>query len=73
MVYQTVILEESYEAAINAGAYGGKLTGAGGGGCLLVYCPPARREKVRQALSQLRELPIKLDPDGTKVILNYRY
>jgi D-glycero-alpha-D-manno-heptose-7-phosphate kinase len=67
------IMEESYEAAINAGAYGGKLTGAGGGGCLLVYCPPARREKVRQALSQLRELPIKLDPDGTKVILNYRY
>lgn len=67
------IMEKSYEAAISAGAYGGKLTGAGGGGCLLLYCPPEKREKVRQALNQLRELPFKLDPDGSKVILNYRY
>ena len=67
------MMEESYEAAMSAGAYGGKLTGAGGGGCLLLYCPPGKREKVRYALSQLRELPFKLDPDGTKVILNYRY
>lgn len=66
-------LEECYEAAIAAGAYGGKITGAGGGGCLLLYCPPVNREKVRSALNQLRELPFKLDPDGTKVILNYRY
>jgi D-glycero-alpha-D-manno-heptose-7-phosphate kinase len=66
-------LEDAYEAAINAGAYGGKITGAGGGGCLLLYCPPVKREKVRGALNQLRELPFKLDPDGSKVILNYRY
>ncbi len=66
-------LEHSYEAAMAAGAYGGKITGAGGGGCLLLFCPPANREKVRAALCQLHELPIKLDPDGTKVILNYRY
>jgi D-glycero-alpha-D-manno-heptose-7-phosphate kinase len=58
---------------MSAGAYGGKLTGAGGGGCLLLYCPPEKREKVRQALSQLQELPFKLEPDGTKVIVNYRY
>jgi D-glycero-alpha-D-manno-heptose-7-phosphate kinase len=67
------ILEQSYEAAISAGAYGGKITGAGGGGCLLLYCPPAKREKVRSALSQLRELPFKFDTDGSKVILNYHY
>ncbi len=67
------VMERSYEAAMSAGAYGGKLTGAGGGGCLLLYCPPEKREKVRQALSQLQELPFKLEPDGTKVILNYRY
>jgi D-glycero-alpha-D-manno-heptose-7-phosphate kinase len=66
-------LESCYEAAIGAGALGGKVTGAGGGGCILLFCPPEKREKVRKALSGLRELPFKLDPDGTKVILNYRY
>jgi D-glycero-alpha-D-manno-heptose-7-phosphate kinase len=65
--------ETCYEAAIEAGALGGKITGAGGGGCLLLFCPPEKREKVRSALNGLRELPFKLDPDGTKVILNYRY
>ena len=66
-------LEDCYEAAIRAGAYGGKIAGAGGGGCLLLYCPPENREKVRAALCHLHELPFKLDPDGTKVVLNYRY
>jgi D-glycero-alpha-D-manno-heptose-7-phosphate kinase len=66
-------LESYYEAAIDAGAYGGKVTGAGGGGCLLLYCLPERREQVRSALSDLRELPFKMYPDGTKAILNYRY
>jgi D-glycero-alpha-D-manno-heptose-7-phosphate kinase len=66
-------LESCYEAAIAVGALGGKITGAGGGGCLLLICPPEKREKVRNALSGLRELPFKMDPDGTKIILNYRY
>jgi D-glycero-alpha-D-manno-heptose-7-phosphate kinase len=66
-------LEEAYEAAIAAGALGGKISGAGGGGCLLLYCPPAKRENVRNVLSPLRELPFRFDPDGSKVILNYRY
>jgi D-glycero-alpha-D-manno-heptose-7-phosphate kinase len=66
-------MEEAYEAAIKAGAYGGKIAGAGGGGCLLLYCPPAKREDVRSVLSELRELPFRFDPDGSKVILNYRY
>lgn len=66
-------LEESYEKAISAGAYGGKVTGAGGGGFLLVYCPLEKHESVRSALSHLRELPFRLEPHGTKVIFNYRY
>jgi len=66
-------IENSYNAAIEAGAYGGKVAGAGGGGCLLLYCPLCSREKVRAALSHLRELPFNLEPYGTKVILNYRY
>jgi len=66
-------LEESYQKALDAGAYGGKVTGAGGGGFLMLYCPLEKREKVRAALSHLRELPFRLEPDGSKVIFNYRY
>lgn len=66
-------LEESYQTALNAGATGGKVTGAGGGGFLLLYCPLNNREKVRAALNHLRELPFRLEPDGSKVIFNYRY
>lgn len=67
------LLEENYQAAIDAGAYGGKVTGAGGGGFLLLYCPLEKREQVRSALSHLRELPFNLEPDGSKVVFNYRY
>jgi D-glycero-alpha-D-manno-heptose-7-phosphate kinase len=61
-----------YAAARRAGAIGGKIAGAGGGGFLLLYCPPEKREAVRASLSQLRELPFQIEPDGSKVIFNYR-
>ncbi|MEX2030605.1 MAG: GHMP kinase [Anaerolineales bacterium] len=61
-----------YEAARSAGALGGKISGAGGGGFLLVYAPLERREAVREALRDLRELPYKLEADGSKTIFNYR-
>jgi D-glycero-alpha-D-manno-heptose-7-phosphate kinase len=67
------VFEDLYDSAIHAGAFGGKITGAGGGGCLLLYCPPGKRENVREALNGLRELPFRMDPEGTKTILNYRY
>lgn len=66
-------LEKYYQSALGAGATGGKITGAGGGGFLLLYCPPEKRDSVRSALNMLRELPFRLEPDGTKVILNVRY
>jgi D-glycero-alpha-D-manno-heptose-7-phosphate kinase len=65
-------IDEVYEAARTAGALGGKITGAGGGGFLLLYCPRERQEKVRQALNGMRELPFHLEQDGVKVIFNYR-
>jgi D-glycero-alpha-D-manno-heptose-7-phosphate kinase len=61
-----------YDAAISAGALGGKLTGAGGGGFLLLYCPRERQYRVRSALETLQELPFHLEKDGSKVIFNYR-
>ena len=61
-----------YEKALEAGAIGGKIAGAGGGGFMLLYCPPEHQRKVRQTLAELRELPFNLERDGTKVIFNVR-
>lgn len=58
------------EAAMEAGASGAKVTGAGGGGFLLVTCPVERQKAVRDRLSGMKELPIKLEPLGSRVIFN---
>ena len=65
-------INDMYETAQRAGAIGGKITGAGGGGFLLLYVPYERQNAVRTALSGLQELPFRLEVDGTKVIFNYR-
>lgn len=61
-----------YSAARSAGAIGGKITGAGGGGFMLLYCPKERQEAVRETLKNMQELPIRSEADGTKVIFNYQ-
>lgn len=63
-------IDELYERARAAGALGGKITGAGGGGFMLLYCPGEKRESVRQALSQLTELPFRFENQGSKIIFN---
>jgi D-glycero-alpha-D-manno-heptose-7-phosphate kinase len=68
----TGVIDDLYDRAIAAGALGGKITGAGGGGFLLLYCPRERQDAVRDALCHLPELPFHLERDGTKVIFNYR-
>ncbi|MBL7183768.1 MAG: GHMP kinase [Anaerolineae bacterium] len=65
-------IDALYEAARKAGALGGKITGAGGGGFLLLYCPWEKQDQARTALRGLPELPFRLERDGTKVIFNYR-
>ncbi len=65
-------IEDMYTAALKAGAIGGKLAGAGGGGFLMLYCAHDRQDAVREALGGLRELPFKLEKDGSKVIFNYQ-
>ena len=65
-------IDAMYEAARRAGAIGGKISGAGGGGFLLLYCPVERQNDVRRALAPLRELAFALERDGSKVIFNYR-
>lgn len=56
--------------ALDAGAAGVKLTGAGGGGFLLVICPMERQRAVRLSLAAMQELPVKLDRLGSRVVLN---
>ena len=56
--------------ALDAGASGVKLTGAGGGGFLVVICPMERQRGVRETLTDMRELPIRLDRFGSRVVLN---
>jgi D-glycero-alpha-D-manno-heptose-7-phosphate kinase len=65
-------IDEIYATARRAGAIGGKITGAGGGGFLLLYVPYECQNGVRTALHGLQELPFRLEADGTKVIFNYR-
>jgi D-glycero-alpha-D-manno-heptose-7-phosphate kinase len=63
-------IDESVEAALAAGATGAKVTGAGGGGFLLVVCPLENQRAVRERLAHMRELPIKIDPYGSRVMFN---
>lgn len=64
--------DDIYCAARSAGAIGGKITGAGGGGFMLIYCPKERQEAVREVLKNMQELPMRSEADGTKVIFNYQ-
>jgi D-glycero-alpha-D-manno-heptose-7-phosphate kinase len=62
-------IDSWYEAARAAGADGGKLLGAGGGGFLLVLASPSRHSAVRAALNELREVPLHFSARGTQIIL----
>jgi len=61
-------IDTYYDTARTAGAIGGKLLGAGGGGFLLFYVEKQNHTKVREALSTLQELPFRFEPQGSKVI-----
>jgi D-glycero-alpha-D-manno-heptose-7-phosphate kinase len=61
-------IDSYYERAIEAGALGGKLLGAGNGGFILLYCEPHRQNRVREALCDLEESPFALEPQGSKII-----
>ena len=63
-------VDQAVEVALGAGASGAKLTGAGGGGFLLVICPMERQHAVRESLAHMRELPVKLDRLGSRIVLN---
>jgi D-glycero-alpha-D-manno-heptose-7-phosphate kinase len=61
-------IDEMYEAAINAGATGGKILGAGGGGFLLLYCEPDFQKNLRKAMNGLLEIPFSFEFSGSQVV-----
>jgi len=63
-------IDRAITRALDAGASGVKLTGAGGGGFLLAICPVERQRAVRESLADMQELPVKLDRLGSRVVLN---
>jgi D-glycero-alpha-D-manno-heptose-7-phosphate kinase len=64
----TTIVDDAYAAAIAAGAKGGKLLGAGGGGFLMFYAEPERHDAVRRALASMRETPFRFAAHGSTII-----
>jgi len=73
------VIERFYDAGMGAGAWGGKVLGAGGGGCILFIAPPERRAAVREAvgkvaagenLAEFREIPVKFVHSGAEVLFN---
>jgi D-glycero-alpha-D-manno-heptose-7-phosphate kinase len=63
----TSAIDDLYAQARAAGALGGKLAGAGGGGFLLLYCPRAAQARVRKALGTLQNLEFRFDWGGARI------
>lgn len=61
-------IDEVYEVATRAGALGGKLLGAGGGGFILLYVQPDKQERVRRALCGLKEIPFQFETGGARIL-----
>ena len=66
------IIDEHYEAARAAGAIGGKLMGAGGGGFFMFYVRPADKRRAHEAMAArgLRQLRFRFDIDGARIVAN---
>jgi D-glycero-alpha-D-manno-heptose-7-phosphate kinase len=64
------LLDDLYTKARDAGADGGKVAGAGGGGCLLLVVKPSVQKRVRDAMTGagLREITFSLEPEGSRII-----
>lgn len=63
----TSAIDQVYDRALAAGALGGKIAGAGGGGFLVLYCPKPAQPHVRKALSDLQSLDFRIDWSGARI------
>jgi len=65
----TPAIDEMYEAAKSAGALGGKLLGAGGGGFMIVFAKPEHQPKVKERLKKLLRIPFRFENEGSHILL----
>ena len=68
-IVSTSAIDEIYNKAITAGALGGKILGAGGGGFILFFVPPEKQSAVRNSLAELVEVPFSFEQEGCSVVL----
>ena len=61
-------VDSLYARARQAGAIGGKLTGAGGGGFLMLFVPPEKQQTVRECLPELVHVPFRFESSGSQII-----
>lgn len=76
------IIDNLYEAGLASGAWGGKILGAGGGGCIMFLAPVAKKDTIRKAieavatkhkLKDFQEIPIRFVQSGVEILLNADY
>jgi D-glycero-alpha-D-manno-heptose-7-phosphate kinase len=65
----TSAIDDSYAAAMNAGALGGKLLGAGGGGFMLIFAQPPMHKQIREALRSLIEVSFEIGSPGSRIVI----
>ncbi|MBU2576898.1 MAG: GHMP kinase [Nanoarchaeota archaeon] len=61
-------IDSIYERGLKAGATGGKVLGAGGGGFILFYCEPDKQDLLKEELKELRKFDVQFEKEGTKII-----
>ena len=64
----TSFVDEVYEKAMKAGALGGKLLGAGGGGFVLIFAEPARQKLIKEKMKKLLLVPFTFEDLGSQII-----
>lgn len=64
------LVDDMYQKALQSGALGGKILGAGGGGFLLLYVPLAKQTSVREVLHEFREIPFEIDMQGSRIVFS---
>ena len=63
-------IDEMYDKAIKAGALGGKILGAGGGGFLLVYAPVEKHKEIEANLKEYRKVDFQFENQGSRIIFS---
>jgi D-glycero-alpha-D-manno-heptose-7-phosphate kinase len=63
-------IDDIYQAGLSAGAWGGKLLGAGGGGFMLFFAPPQARPQLREVFAGRQLLDVKVNAPGAQIIFS---